>query len=519
MAASGFTTLDSQRLLVYLRVTMNYITVLDGQPVLESKRSRRNSYKSIGPQIDCKQSQADKVYDRFTPTHKRLITCLVAMSGLVESIVVESFLPCVPAVAKDFDTTGVVIPNVIGLSKMVRSSALIFSFPAKYFHWRAHLCQRKQCASAARWTRFSSHWGSMLGDATSILPIGANVISDLYKLEERGTAIGFFLGATLFGHLIAPVLGGWLATYSSWRVVPLGTATIALIDFVIVVLFLPETSHPGMRGVEKIRMAENLRQDPSVQSDRTGWRFILLNPLRILLLLKNSILVNVSLSVSFATVAHYGVMVPLSYTIGPRYGMTSPSLIGLCFLPAGLGDIAYVEVNKRKQGAYANKGKQSVEANKGKQDNARQGKWFPEDRLLAAIPGLLFLTPCALITLGLSIAFIPGNVGLTISLICLFFNAMGVHSVIGPCSTYLVDLFPSQGAEFLAVVMAARNAFGAITTIAALPIIHQFGIITTYNTMAVLVWLGCILLYVTIRNGDRLRAWVNTDGTALQAPL
>ncbi|KAF8499335.1 MFS DHA1 amino acid exporter [Hysterangium stoloniferum] len=352
------------------------------------------------------QSQADKVYDRFTPTHKRLITCLVAMSGVMETIVLGSFLPCVPAVAKDFNTTGVAINNVIGLAKIVVVIGILITAPYASFYGRRPLYLVSLpntfiggliCASASNVTQLLIGRGFQSIGAACISPIGANVISDLYKLEERGTAIGIFYGATQFGHLLAPVLG-------------------ALINFVIVVLFLPETSHPGMRGIEKIRMAENLRQDPSVQGDRTGWRFILLNPLRIFLLLKNSILVIVSLTVSFAAVGYHGVMTPLSYTLGPRYGMTSPSLIGLCFLPAGFGDIAGPLIAGRLADITIIRGRRR-----------RQGKWFPEDRLLAAIPSLLFLMPCAVITLGLSIAFIPGKVGLTISLICLFFNAMGAH--------------------------------------------------------------------------------------------
>jgi hypothetical protein len=60
--------------------------------------------------------------------------------------------------------------------------------------------------------------------------------------------------------------------------------------------------------------------------------------------------------------------------------------------------------------------------------NRRQGKWNPEDRLLAAIPGALLIVPFSLIAFALSIVFIPGKVGLTISLVCLFFNGMGVRN-------------------------------------------------------------------------------------------
>lgn len=56
----------------------------------------------------------------------------------------------------------------------------------------------------------------------------------------------------------------------------------------------------------------------------------------------------------------------------------------------------------------------------------RGGVWYPEDRLRAAIPGALLFVPLSMIFSGLLVAFVPGKIGLILTLICLFFNGLGV---------------------------------------------------------------------------------------------
>jgi len=317
--------------------------------------------------------------------------------------------------------------------------------------------------------------------------------------------MGVYYGMILLGPPLAPMVGGWLATYASWRLIQLGIALVGLIVFIMVVLFLPETSHPGTTGIEKLRMAESLEGSPSVQKNRTGWRFVSLNPFGILLLLKNPIIVFVSLSGAFALVANYVAVVPLSYTLGPRYGLNSPALIGLCFLPSGIGGIAGSLMAGRLADIAIIRGRRR-----------RQGKWIPEDRLLVTIPAVLFLMPCALITLALTITFVPGKIGLIISLVCLFFNGIGYEGVLATCSTYLVDLFHSQGAEVMAVAVAIRHGLSAIASGIVLPLVHEVGIIATNTLTALLVWVACALLYITIMNGETMRAWIDMDYTTVQ---
>lgn len=53
--------------------------------------------------------------------------------------------------------------------------------------------------------------------ASSVQSVGAGTISDIWKPEERGKAVGLFYLGPLCGPLFAPVIGGVLAQRWNWR--------------------------------------------------------------------------------------------------------------------------------------------------------------------------------------------------------------------------------------------------------------------------------------------------------------
>ncbi|KAF8521615.1 major facilitator superfamily domain-containing protein [Hysterangium stoloniferum] len=449
----------------------------------------------LSEQRNSTYSRPHDIYDRFTQFEKRLITALISLAGIIGPFAMGSFLPCVPEIAKDMNTSGAVINLVLAIGNLIwapyagfygRQPVYLASLPLIFIGGIFS-------AAARNVTELIIGRGIQGFGASCVVAVGAATISDIYSVEERGTGMGVFLGAILLGPPLAPVIGGWLATYASWRVMQLCIAILGLIVFVLVALFLPETTHPGTKGIEKLR-----------QSNKRSCRFVL-NPFKILLLLKSPVLLFVCLSGSLAVAAYFAAMVPLSYTLGPRYGMNTPALIGACFLPAGLGNIAGAIISGRLADMAVVRGR-----------HRHQDKWNPEDRLLAAIPGALFVTPCALITFGFTVVFIPGKLGLTISLVCLFFHGMGVDMILAPSSTYLVDILHTQSAEVMAVANAMRSLFGAIGSAVVLPMIFQVGVIATNVIIVIFVWLACILLYVTIKKGEKLRSWVDMDYTTLR---
>ena len=56
----------------------------------------------------------------------------------------------------------------------------------------------------------------------------------------------------------------------------------------------------------------------------------------------------------------------------------------------------------------------------------RKGVWYPEDRLRAALLPFAAIVPLAVLGFGLANRYVDGTLGLVLSLICLFFNGVGV---------------------------------------------------------------------------------------------
>ena len=122
--------------------------------------------------------------------------------------------------------------------------------------------------------------------------LGAGVIGDIYKLEERGRAMGIFFAvcdsvvnliskksrpfdskACLLGPALSPLMGGkynpfpqkgttskrslsWLgaaAYYYSWRAMQGSLGVVGFLTFCMIYCWFPETSQPGSRGIDKMR--------------------------------------------------------------------------------------------------------------------------------------------------------------------------------------------------------------------------------------------------------------------------
>ena len=60
----------------------------------------------------------------------------------------------------------------------------------------------------------------------------------------------------------------------------------------------------------------------------------------------------------------------------------------------------------------------------------RMGVWYPEDRLRAALIPSAIIVPLSVLGFGLVNRFVDGTLGLVLSLVCLFFNGVGVSGTI-----------------------------------------------------------------------------------------
>jgi MFS family permease len=157
------------------------------------------------------------VYNRFTPAKKRSIVVLVSFTGLVPLFIADSFIPSIPQISSDLDSTGEVISFAVSISIFTGAFAMLMwaSYSTLYGRRPIYLASlplitigsiavgRSQTVLQLMSSRVIQAIGASAG-----LSLGAGVIGDIYKLEERGTAMGVFFAAVLIGPALAPLTGG-----------------------------------------------------------------------------------------------------------------------------------------------------------------------------------------------------------------------------------------------------------------------------------------------------------------------
>ena len=73
---------------------------------------------------------------------------------------------------------------------------------------------------------------------SAVLTMGGGTVADMFRQEERGSAIALFSAGPLLGPVVGPVAGGFLSQAKGWRWV---FWVIAM--FVSRICFLPPNSH------------------------------------------------------------------------------------------------------------------------------------------------------------------------------------------------------------------------------------------------------------------------------------
>ncbi|KAG2040360.1 major facilitator superfamily domain-containing protein [Suillus americanus] len=417
----------------------------------------------------------EAIYDRFVPDQKRWIMFHVSFVGLLPMLVQGTFVPSISHIAKDLGLAHAVVNLAFSLSILASAiGALVWTAYSSFYGRRLiylwgmpFLCVGScgvalstSLQSLLLW-RFVQTFG-----CAGALSLGTGVIGDIYKLEERGTAIGVFFGVTFFGHAIAPFLGGAATQYWSWRNLHYSIGAWGLLDMLLIYLSFPETSHPGTLGIDKVT--------------RRRWIHITrVNPLSSLWLLRSPNLFAVMFASALVLISNYVLLVPMAYTIGIRYGITNEAIIGACFIPSGLGSFTGALVAGRLSDIVVRRWQEK-----------RRGVWCPEDRLRATWIGGLFVVPLSIGISGLITTYIGGPMGLALNILCLYANGVGVDLVVNPSTSYNVDVVHSRSAEATAAFLGTKSLIMSTVTALVIPSIERIGVAWTNIIVAVLALIG-----------------------------
>lgn len=439
-------------------------------------------------------TKTETSYDRFTPGRKRIILALVSLSGMIPLFVIGSFVPCIPQISRDLRTTGTVV-NLAVSCYMVSGALgnLTWSNYAGFYGRRpVYLTVLPIFAMGSLGVALARNVPQLLlfrvvqafggGGGMSI---GAGVISDIYRLEQRGTAMGVFFASSLLGPSLSPIAGGLAARYASWRVLQLALGICSSALFVAMLLFLPETSWPRARGIDK----------EDAHDGRFNW---LRNPFTHISICRSPNVVLACLAGAFAMSANFALLVPLSYTIGVRYSITNEVIIGALLLPGGLGGALGAPIAGRISDRVIVRWREK-----------RNGCLVPEDRLRAALPGALIFLPIPVLLSGVFTHYVSGTLGLVLNMLCFFISGIGADVIMTPIAAYNVDILHHRSAEAYAVTSALRNCIIALATASYLPLINSVGVLGMDAIAATVAWMSFVLLWITIHYGKRMRAWID----------
>ncbi|THH29013.1 hypothetical protein EUX98_g5171 [Antrodiella citrinella] len=437
------------------------------------------------------QDNHASVYERFTPVQKRAIVSHATFSGLTTLFVSGSFIPSIPQIALELGSTGAIISLAVSLSVFATCFGGLFwaSYSAYYGRKPVYLlsslvlCAGSIGVAAAQSVpqlmafRLFQALGSASGLANSM-----GVISDIYSLEVRGTATGIFYAGVLIGPAIAPVIGGLISEAWSWRTMQAAIFFSSVIFFMVTLLLLPETIHPGKSGAEKAQTKG----------------FVFLNPLKSLTLIRSPLILLITVAGTMNLISDFFLVTPVAFTVAKKYNISNQAVIGALLIPDGLGSMVGAPIT----GYLSDR----IVARRRK---ARGGVWVPEDRLRGLHFSSFFLIPASLLIAGWATTYVDGPFGLSINLFCLFINGFGVDSVFTTISAYGVDILHDRSAEVTAGMMAYRGTVVSLALTGLLPSIETIGLLPTYAITAGFSWVGATIVLCVIWYGDRLRAYVD----------
>ncbi|KAF8437474.1 major facilitator superfamily domain-containing protein [Boletus edulis BED1] len=433
------------------------------------------------------------VYDRFKPKEKRLILAIVSLTALVPMFVSGCFVPLIPQISKDLNSTPTTV--CLGVTMAVFASPLsdmIWSAYSSFYGRRPmYLCGLPFTILGSFAVATSTNINSLLFwrfvqmfGCNGGFVLGTAAVGDIFKVEERGSAMGTFFGSALFGLAIAPPVGGALAQCWSWRGFQAALGVWSILQLLLLAFFFPETAHPGSLGIDRVTGPKKL--------------FVWVNPLRCLVFLRSPNIMSITLMHTVALIADYVLLVPIAYTVGAKYGIEGEGMIGALFLPNGLGNFVGCSIAGYVSDKVVRQAKEK-----------RNGVWVPEDRLRAVWIGALVLVPISIILSGFTTAYVDGTVGLVINLVCFFTTGVGVDMIFAPIGAYVIDISPSRSAEVMAAIGAFRSLLLAPVTALLIPSVETIGVAATNSISGILAFLGYSLIWLTIRYGAQMRAYAD----------
>ncbi|KAI7881315.1 MFS general substrate transporter [Lichtheimia hyalospora FSU 10163] len=342
--------------------------------------------------------------------------------------------------------------------------------------------------------------------SSSVIAIGAGVISDIALPSERGRLSSLVASGQILGPCIGPIIGGVLSEAVSWRWTFWFLVIYGGVVYICLLFLLPETlrilvgNGSGYANPTPLQWIKRRRL--GITTDNSTASTIQRkqpNPLRpfIYLLQPDIAVMLIFYGIIYANM--YALMVTIPNQFGIVYGLNELQM-GLCYLPLGVGCVI---------GAYTN----GYLMDRSFKVEARNYGCEPK---VGRLPIDFPVFRCRLRTTWINIIFIDiiaivygwllqQRVHLAAPLILQFVYGISIMGANNTFQTLMIDLYPGKGASITASNNFVRCLLGAVATVVIDPGISGVGVGWMFTILGLIMTASNLLLVILRIYGPRWR--------------
>ncbi|PLB47918.1 synaptic vesicle transporter [Aspergillus steynii IBT 23096] len=407
----------------------------------------------------------------WTSFRKWLTIALISISSYNVSLVSTIFSPAVPAVQEEFNNhddsisslmvsvyvMGAAIGPLILTPITEMSGRLPMTHAANFLFLAADIV----CAASVNMPMLIVS-RLFMGMASSVpVTVGGGFVSDMMKMDERGTAMTIWTVGPLLGFVTGPIFGGYMVQNVGWRWTVWLEAIVGAIVAIASLFLLRETYAPTIlqKKAMKLQKETGFHYRTKYETGQTACQMLrvsLTRPIKFLFLSPIVMIVSLYSAVTYSYM--YILFTTFTEMFESMYNFT-PGEAGLGYLGIGLG----FTLGQITVGYFSDRYVRRQEK--------IHGKMRPEDRLPPLVVGCC-LVPIGLLWYGWSAEY---HTHWIVPIMGTFFLGIGIYYVHLVTQVYLVDAYTLYAASAVSAELCLRSIFGATIPLAGTHLYNNFG--------------------------------------------
>lgn len=187
----------------------------------------------------------------YSEAKKLVIVTVVALAGTSGPMGTSIVMPAVSKITASLETTESMVNISVGIYLLALGVFSMWwsNFSEKHGRRNVYLISFSWFLAFSLGSCFVQSVAALIVlrllsgvGASAVQACGTATVADLYVLEERGRALGIFYLGPLLGPFLSPILGGVVAEVFGWRATMWVMVIICLVNLLLILLLLPETS-------------------------------------------------------------------------------------------------------------------------------------------------------------------------------------------------------------------------------------------------------------------------------------